>query len=477
MKKIVSIFALAILLFGIIEAEELSVSTQTSETAILFVDINNPYCDDTNPGTEEKPLCSIQEAANRSDPGTIIYVKEGTYYETVDVRNSGNSGAMITFSSYESDCVIVHSTSYACFNLQNVEYIKIDGFELTGAWNDGTVAHGGGIKGHLEVYEEGKYGVRNSIFSNNLIYDNDAGIHIALSNNNTIKNNIVYDCGEASIRIKRSQGNEIFNNLVYDNGINEAWGITFYGSPYTKVHHNTIVERKGGAVYIYEGTSNLNGATPGSEEFCIPSSNSEIYDNICFVAKEGAPLVIGSSTTTDRRPILDELYGPVDNQYHHNLWHHSTNNTAIVSWGDLATNEPNVLLNLQEFQQKFHGYGFGSMTTDPLFIDMENYNFKLKPASPAKKAASDGTDMGVDFDKLPPRFLTRHRNTYDAKISIISDLLNVDKNSDTTFFNDGIPPNEVHIYRDFYGVPHIYGGSNRAMFFGEGYAHAEDHLE
>lgn len=40
-----------------------------------------------------------------------------------------------------------------------------------------------------------------------------------------------------------------------------------------------------------------------------------------------------------------------------------------------------------------------------------------------------------------------------------------------------IPQNEVHIYRDIYGVPHIYGGSNKAMFFGEGYAQAEDHLE
>ena len=65
----------------------------------------------------------------------------------------------------------------------------------------------------------------------------------------------------------------------------------------------------------------------------------------------------------------------------------------------------------------------------------------------------------------------------ELAVDIQSSEINVDKNSDTTFFNGGIPPNEVHIYRDFYGVPHIYGGSNRAMFFGEGYAHAEDHLE
>ena len=36
---------------------------------------------------------------------------------------------------------------------------------------------------------------------------------------------------------------------------------------------------------------------------------------------------------------------------------------------------------------------------------------------------------------------------------------------------------EVYIYRDYYGVPHIYAKSNKAMFFGQGYAEAEDHLE
>jgi acyl-homoserine lactone acylase PvdQ len=65
----------------------------------------------------------------------------------------------------------------------------------------------------------------------------------------------------------------------------------------------------------------------------------------------------------------------------------------------------------------------------------------------------------------------------ELAVDIQSSEINVDKNMDTTFFDDDISPNEVYIYRDFYGVPHIYGGSNRAMFFGEGYAHAEDHLE
>jgi penicillin amidase len=37
--------------------------------------------------------------------------------------------------------------------------------------------------------------------------------------------------------------------------------------------------------------------------------------------------------------------------------------------------------------------------------------------------------------------------------------------------------NEVTIYRDTYGVPHIVGETEQAVFFGYGYAQAEDHLE
>src|SRR4029077_16079430 len=36
---------------------------------------------------------------------------------------------------------------------------------------------------------------------------------------------------------------------------------------------------------------------------------------------------------------------------------------------------------------------------------------------------------------------------------------------------------QVTIYRDNYGVPHILGGTEEAVFFGYGYAQAEDHLE
>jgi len=138
---------------------------------------------------------------------------------------------------------------------------------------------------------------------------------------------------------------------------------------------------------------------PGSPNFCVPCSETEIFDNIGVVVGDGAPLVIGSSTTTDRDPVLDDLYGPLNNSYHHNLWFNQENASAIVCWGNFG--ERHVLLDLEGFRARWEGYGEGSVVADPLFVNATALDLRLRPDSPARGAASDGTDMGVDFSELP----------------------------------------------------------------------------
>ena len=374
----------------------------------LYVDVNDPSSNDDNPGTESEPLRTIQEAANRAKPGTIVNVKSGTYNETVEVTTSGVPGAPISFVSCGNGRAHVVATGYACFNLESVECVVIDGFELSGAMACGSAAHGGGIRAFPESLADTEgdrdtravywdFGARYCVFSNNIVHDNDAGIWLVLSHNNIIRDNVVTGSNEAPIRLKHSHNNEVLNNLTYNNGKTEEWGICFYGAPYTVVRHNTVYEPGGGAVYIYEGTSNLNGATPGSTDYCPPSSNSQVFDNIGQVCGSGATLVIGSSTTTDRDPALDELYGPVDNQYHHNLWFRVTESKPVVSWGDLTAQEDHMaMLTLEEFRQKQAGYGDDSLVTDPLFADAGNADFGLQEGSPAQGSASDGYDRGMN---------------------------------------------------------------------------------
>lgn len=398
---------LAVLLLSAAHGAALPVSAQSNYYDI-YVDVANPHCSDQNPGTERLPLCTIQAAADRATPGATIHVRKGVYRERVAVRASGTADALIKFVTDNAERVVIQSPGEAGFDLLDVEYIKIHGFEITGGLmtesdtaeseQQRRIAHGGGIRG---------VNVTNSIFTHNVVHGNDAGIWLALSHHNMISNNIIYHNEEASVRIKHGNHNHIANNLIFNNGTRKRWGITFYCAIGTRVYHNTVVEPSGGAVYIYEGSANLSGTPPGAEGFCVPSNDSQVYDNIGVVvgiAPESAPLVIGSSTTTDRPRILNQLYGPLTNQYHHNLWFNARSKDNIVSWGDFGERNtfPSYgLLSLTEFQHKQPGYGAHSMAVNPMFVNPARNNFQLLAHSPAKRAASDGTDLGVNFQLLP----------------------------------------------------------------------------
>ncbi|WP_152286209.1 T9SS type A sorting domain-containing protein [Flavicella marina] len=62
---------------------------------------------DSNPGTEASPYLTITKAANVAVAGDVVYIKEGTYEETLTPANSGSAGNPIIFQSYPGDRVIV----------------------------------------------------------------------------------------------------------------------------------------------------------------------------------------------------------------------------------------------------------------------------------------------------------------------------------------------------------------------------------
>ena len=62
---------------------------------------------DSNPGTLTQPLRTIQDAANRAQPGDTIFIRGGTYRETVVPARSGSDNAPITFTPYENESVLI----------------------------------------------------------------------------------------------------------------------------------------------------------------------------------------------------------------------------------------------------------------------------------------------------------------------------------------------------------------------------------
>lgn len=62
---------------------------------------------DAAPGTLEAPLRTIQHAADIAQPGDTVYIRGGTYRETVRPARSGTPGGPITFQPYGDETVTV----------------------------------------------------------------------------------------------------------------------------------------------------------------------------------------------------------------------------------------------------------------------------------------------------------------------------------------------------------------------------------
>jgi hypothetical protein len=62
---------------------------------------------DASPGSLVAPFRSIQKAASSARPGDVVYVRAGTYRETVRPPRSGVAGAPITFQPYNNEPVTI----------------------------------------------------------------------------------------------------------------------------------------------------------------------------------------------------------------------------------------------------------------------------------------------------------------------------------------------------------------------------------
>jgi hypothetical protein len=66
-----------------------------------------PSGNDANPGTEAKPLATLQAGVNKLQPGDTLIVRGGVYRETVTFPRSGAKEKPITLKPYRDEKVVV----------------------------------------------------------------------------------------------------------------------------------------------------------------------------------------------------------------------------------------------------------------------------------------------------------------------------------------------------------------------------------
>lgn len=85
----------------------LAVSLSTLFAKDIYVAKNG---NNNNSGTEAQPYLTIQKAAQVAQAGDFVYIKEGTYRETVTPSYNGTSGNPITFQAFQNEEVTISAT-------------------------------------------------------------------------------------------------------------------------------------------------------------------------------------------------------------------------------------------------------------------------------------------------------------------------------------------------------------------------------
>jgi hypothetical protein len=93
--------------------------------AAYVVDQAAPGAADTNPGSEEKPFRTVQHAADVARPGDTVYVMAGKYDERIRVNIGGTEGKPVAFIARPRRSATVRG-----FDLE-ASYIRVEGFEIT----------------------------------------------------------------------------------------------------------------------------------------------------------------------------------------------------------------------------------------------------------------------------------------------------------------------------------------------------------
>jgi hypothetical protein len=383
---------------------------------------------DSNPGTIDKPWRTIQKGANTAVAGDVVNIKPGTYNERIKPANSGSVDKPIVFQKYGSDEVVLSSSDWSIVNIDNKNWIVIDGFTIKGKGsqtvgvsvyngnhniirnnNVGNVRLGIGVHaGNSDSLERNVTSIGNLI-SNNVIhdvfFDNLEGEAIYIKNympdgetdsytkDTIIENNTVYNAIEAIQNtggtwtaagkveyLDRSvapKGTIVRGNRLYNNTCDQGT-VTLKGEDIV-VENNFLFNNDGsgprsglslrGGKFIVKNNvvANTGGSDAGRSAINLNDVVGEVSGNT-IVGSDGDGIVVNYSKSPNSSLTVKNniIFGVANRQ--------------VVRSGD--TSKVNFDRNLFGKSETFLGLNY-KIVSDMKFIDPVNGDFHLQPNSPA----------------------------------------------------------------------------------------------
>ena len=242
-------------------------STTKTKIQTYYVSANGS---DRNSGlSTASPFKTIQKAADLTNPGDTILIKNGLYPEVVITR-SGTASAWITYKAHPGHypkIQLPQSSWYGILIQNGASYIEIKGFEIIG--NNAKIT--------LDYAMSQTKNTLNPLTSGNGIsIEGRADYSSGHPHHIRILNNKIHDCGGAGIGALEAdyitvEGNEVFNNAWYSP----------YGTSGISLGHNWRFDRHTGyKMFIRKNkTYNNRQHIPWIETGTITDGNGIIIDD------------------------------------------------------------------------------------------------------------------------------------------------------------------------------------------------------
>jgi len=186
----------------------------------------------------EYDYVSIQEAINAAEPGGTINVKAGFYYENVVVNKT-----ILLLGEDEQTTIIDGGGSGHVVSVE-ASNVVLSGFTLR---NSGVGSKGNPYSGVRLVHSD------ECLISDNVIVDNEYGVWLSYSNDNTLSGNVVGSSDLYGVRLYLSRNNTLVGNCVVDN----EYGIYVYGSSEANVVRYNNLSRNTFGLYFGLSDGNL----------------------------------------------------------------------------------------------------------------------------------------------------------------------------------------------------------------------------
>lgn len=330
-----------------------------------------PNGSDSNDGSINTPFQTIQKAADVVNPGDTVIVKDGIYTAApgknwiVKLNRGGSPDAWVTFRSENKWGAVLDGkleVEWCIVSGSNVNYIRIENFQITRSRDTGLQVGGG--RHHYYIYGNefhhcgniekccgsgagggkpcgGRSGAYQGKGTSNFTYDSNVFHHIGRIPVDGCGGNYNHDHGIYC----HGDNTLIINNLFYEN--KAGWGVALAeGHSGNIVSNNTFV-----------------GPNPGRDGLLLVDYDQKdaiIQNNIFFNSRNCAINTIRGET---QKNII----------FRNNL-------TFPVSYTCSKDDYSGFI-----WKNNIEGL-------DPLFVDVENYDFRLQADSPAIDAGySQGT--------------------------------------------------------------------------------------